>query len=295
MDTTAQLYEAEATGWKRGIYDDIKHTFRAPIVNWIWRTTMANYPEFCRYAWSQVKPLFQTRAFARTSVAYREAVYSALTTTDHSVPKFRKSDIDIQPAEFEQLKGQLATFDVVAPRLAVLFEVMDRTLHDDPVGQRNPSGREVTEPFPDWLDRDRGIAPTMIPFETIPTEIQEPATELQSFHGLEQGLPSIYRCLGQWPPYFTRAWKELKPLLSSDGFEIAVTDAATVIDEYVDSVPYSPQLKPDNLRNEGFDDGLIEDIQDLFREFNRGPLNDVGPAIHVFAMTVDELGERRLT
>lgn len=91
MDTSAQLYETEATGWKRGLYDDIQRTFRAPIVNWIFRTTMANYPEFLCYAWGQVKPVFQTRAFGRTSVAYRDVVLSAVESAPaRPLPAYRR-------------------------------------------------------------------------------------------------------------------------------------------------------------------------------------------------------------
>ena len=33
LDTTAQVYDHEATGWQRGLCDDVKRTFRAPFVN----------------------------------------------------------------------------------------------------------------------------------------------------------------------------------------------------------------------------------------------------------------------
>jgi hypothetical protein len=41
MDTDSQLYEVEATGWRRGLYEDVQATFRAPIVNWIFRTLVS--------------------------------------------------------------------------------------------------------------------------------------------------------------------------------------------------------------------------------------------------------------
>ncbi|MGZ0747013.1 hypothetical protein [Haloparvum sp. AD34] len=30
METTKQLYGTEATGWKRGLYDDVQHTSGRP-------------------------------------------------------------------------------------------------------------------------------------------------------------------------------------------------------------------------------------------------------------------------
>lgn len=293
MDTSVQLYETEATGWKRGLYDDIQRTFRAPIVNWIFRTTMANFPEFLRYAWGQIKPVFQTRAFGRTSVAYRDVVLSAVEDASAGpLPAYRRSDLDIIPAEFSELRGQLAAFDVVAPRLAMLFKVMDRGLHGDPIGQQPAMDRAATKPFPDWLDADRGTSPTMVPFDAFPEEVRTTAEGLQAFHGLNKGLPSIYRCLAQWPGYFTRAWEDLESIVTGEGFADAVDRANQLVTDHVDEMPYSPRLAPDDLRAEGFDDDLIADMQDLYREFNTGAIETVVPAIHVFATTLDVEGLR---
>ena len=294
MDTSAQLYEVDATGWKRGLYDDVRETFRAPIVNWIFRTTMANYPAFLRYAWSQVKPVFQTRAFASFSVTYRDAVLSAVEEGPGTVPVYRRSDVDVPPAEFDELRAQLATFDVVAPRLAVLFELMDRGLHGKPVGQDPAVGRAATAPFPDWLDADRGSEPTMVAAADLDGAVAESAAEIRQFHGLGEGLPSVYRCLAQWPGYLTRAWADLAGVLDGEGFDTAVDEANRLVAGHVDELPYSPRIAPDDLRSVEFDDALIEDVQGLFREFNAGAIETVIPALPVFAKTLDVEGERAL-
>lgn len=292
MDTSAQLYEVDATGWQRGLYDDVRRTFRAPIVNWIFRTTMANYPEFLRYAWSQVKPVFGTRAFASFSVAYRDGVLSAVEEGPGTIPVYRRSDTGIAPGEFAELRRQLTTFDVVAPRLAVLFEVMDRGLHDEPVGGEPATGRSATAPFPDWLDADRGAEPSMLPGADVPEEVADTVTAIQRFHGLDEGLPSVYRCLAQWPGYLVRAWEDLDPVLAGAGFDTAVDRANRLVDEHVDRLPYSPRLAPDDLRRLGFDGDAIGDVQGLFREFNSGAIETVVPALPVFAKTLDVEGER---
>lgn len=291
MDTSEQLYEADAMGWKRGVYDDIRTTFRAPIVNWIWRTTMANHPKFCRYLWSQVKPLFETRAFARFSVRYRDTVLSAVDA-DVEIPTYRRTNIDVAPAEYTELRGQLATFDVVAPRLAVLFRVSNRALNDEPVGANPGTDRATTAPFPEWLDADRGRAPSMVPFDEFGEDVAETATAFQQFHGFKDGLPSIYRCLAQWPVLFDALWTDLGPVLESETFVNACDRADECTDAFVDSTPYSPRLDADALRAQGFDDDLITDVQELFREFDEGAVDDVLPGLHLWAATVDEVGER---
>jgi hypothetical protein len=291
MDTTRQLHEVEATGWQRGLYDDLKHTFRAPFVNWIFRTTMANAPEFLRYAWNQLKPIFETRGFARYSVAHRDAILSAVE--DH-LPAYRRETLGIAPAEFRELRTQLATFDVVSSRLAAFFEVMKRSLEGGDVATTEPADRGATAPFPDWLDADRGGAPTMVAFDAVPDELDDVIPELKAFHGFEDGLPSIYRCLAQWPSYLSRLWRDLEDVLTGDPFVRAREAASARTGAFVESLPAAPRLSPDDLRSAGFEAAFVDDVRELFREFDGGPATTVVPALPVFAATVDVGGPRRL-
>ena len=291
MDTSKQLYEHEATGWQRGLYDDVKHTFRAPIVNWSFRTTMANYPEFVRYAWGQVKPTFQTRAFGRVSVQYRDRILSSIEST-HSIPTYRREDVDMAPAEYAELRRQLETFDVVAPRLAVFFELVDRSLSGEPVGTDPPSTRAATEPLPVGLDDDRGSEPTMAAFDRPPADLAPTVASIQSFHGIEEGLPTIYRCLAQWPPYLERMWEDVEPIVQSESFTEGCRESRAVVEEYVESLPYVPRLDADSLQAQGVDETAIAELTDLFREFNTGAIETVVPALPVYAATLDVVGER---
>ncbi|WP_254536514.1 halocarboxylic acid dehydrogenase DehI family protein [Halomarina litorea] len=288
MDTSKQLYEHEATGWRRGVYDDVKRTFRAPIVNWIFRTVMANDPEFTRYAWGQVKPLFDTRGFARFSVRYRDAVLSELD----DAPAYRRAETGLSPAEFAEARGQLATFDVVAPRLAVLFGTMDRALQGDPVGDSPLDERATTAPFPDWLDADRGRPPTMV--DSAPESLDSTVEAVREFHGLGGDLPSIYRCLAQWPAFFETLWADVEPTLEGAGFDRACERTSDLVDEFVAGAPYRPRLAPEDLRGIGMEDDAIGDVQGLFHQFNTGAVETVLPALPVFAASVDAAGERSL-
>lgn len=284
MDTTNQLYEGAATGWRRGVYDDIKRTFRAPIVNWIFRTAMANDPEFTRYAWGQVKPVFETRAFARLSVDYRDAVLSEL-----DLPNYRWPDAGVSPAEYAELRGQLATYDIVGPRLAVLFETMDRGLSGD-LSAAPVDERAATAPFPDWLDADRGRPPTMV--DEPSDDLSETVERMQAFHGFDGSLPSIYRTLAQWPAFLEPLWDDLEPVFEGAGFDRACERTADLVDEFVDTVPYRPRLAPEDLRGIGMEEASIDDAGELFHRFNTGPVETVLPALPALAATVDAAGER---
>ena len=295
MDADRQRYELEATGGERGLYEDVRRTFRAPFVNWILRTLTANDPALTRYLWGHVKPLFETRAFVRLSVEYRDRVLSELES-EGPIPTFRRPETGLAPAAYRELRGQVATFDVVAPRLAVLFEAVDRALGRDALSAADAAdvavAYETTAPYPEWLDRDRGREPTMV--DTVPDSLTGVAEGIREFHGFGDTLPSVYRCLAQWPGYLVPAWEALAPRFESSAFGAAVAGTTDLVDLYVDDIPYQPRLTRDDLRSVGFTERTVEEAASLFRTFSSGPVLTVLPALPVWAATVGETGERSL-
>lgn len=281
MDVTDQVYETEAQGWLAGLYADITATFRAPLVNWIFRTTAANNPDFLRYMWGQVKPIFQTQAFGSFTIAYRDAVLSQV-----GVSQYRLEELDLRPAAFRELRGQVATFDIVAPRLAVLFETVDRGLRGQ-LGSEPRSDRSATAPLPVWVDRDRGLPPTFgARHSTDGAELTETLAAVRKVHGLGETLPSIYRCLAQWPAYLVSTWPEIETRIA------AVETAAVheVVTGFVDGLAYRPRLGPVDLEAAGFSAETVSDMQFLFGAFNRGADQSVLPAIHLHAASVGVAG-----
>jgi hypothetical protein len=283
MDPTEQVFESEATPLQRGLYSDIRRTFRAPIVNSIWRTLAANEPELVQYIWGQIKPVFQTREFAAFTVAHRNRV---IATVESDLPEYDPADLDIEPAAFTELRGQLATFDIVSPRLVVLFSLLNRRLNDRPVGTEC-AGEPATAPFPEWLDTDRGRPPTMVSQEkarsTIPADLAG---------GFGEMVPSVYRCLAQWPPYLERVATDLQPIIESREYADASQKAFELAEAYLDRLPYTPRVDPDGLAHQGVDTETIEELRDLFETFLSGG-KKVLPLLHIHAATVDAAGERR--
>jgi len=289
MDTSRELYEVAATGATRGVYDDITRTFRAPVVNWIFRTLAANHPDFLRYAWGQVKPAFGTRGFARFSVAYRDGILSAV---GDALPSYRPGTLTAEPAASRELRGQLATFDVVAPRLAAFFELLDRELNGDGVPTAPPDDRAATAPAPDWLDADRGLPVTMIPDPEPPDRLADTAASVRAFHGLGDGFPSVYRCLAQWPAAFERLWDDVEPALRSDGFAAARSAADDRAAAFADGVAYEPRLSPDDLAAVGVEREAVAGLAGLFERFNGEAIGSVLTALPAYATTVDAAGPR---
>lgn len=259
------------------------HTLRAPIVNSIWRTVVANVPELAPYVWGQMKPAFETREFAAFTVAFRDRV---LSPVDDDLPQYTAADVDLQPAEFTELREQLATFDVVAPRLVVAFSLLDRMIRDGSVGtgQADESG---TAPFPSWLDAGRGRAPDMLPQPearaAMPDHLAREFGEM---------VPSIYRCLAHWPSYLDRVSADLQPVTDAPVYRDARQDGFALAETYLDRLPYTPRIDPDGLAEQGADRETIEALRDMIELFVSGG-ETILPLLHVHAATVGATGERR--
>lgn len=291
MDAAKQLLEEEATGWQRGVYDDIKATFRAPIVNWIFRSLMANQPGFTRYLWGQVKPVLLTAGFAECSVAYRDTVLTRVEE-DGMLPAYQPGSVGVSPAAYRELCAQVETFDVVAPRLAVFFALVDHGFRGDGVPPEPDQSRNATAPFPAWLDNDRGRSPTMLDVDSIPAEITGLIEEIQEFHGVGSGIPSVYRCLAQWPSYLETAWTDLESRFTSQSFRTAREEAGRLVEEFVTTTPYHPRISPADLEGIGLGAQEITELQELFERFVTGPAQSVVPALPVYAATVGATGAR---
>lgn len=285
MDPTVQLLYHEATDWRAGTYEDIERTVRAPLVNSVWRVAMAHEPALFRHVWHQLKPVFETRRFGAFSVAYRDRVLAGVDSA-----RLDPDGIDVTPSAVTELRGQLATFDIVAPRLAVAFEICDRLLNGGRVATDPATSRAATAPFPEWLDADRGHRVTLAGMDEAADQAPATVAAVREYHDLGAMLPSIHRCLAQWPVVFDALWSQLEPALTSPEYAAATDEAAELVDTFVRGVPTAPALRPEQLRAADFDHG-VDALADHFADFaaNAG---DVLPTLHAYAATVGAAGER---
>lgn len=291
MDTSRELFVEDATGWRRGLYDDVRATFRAPVVNWIFRTLVANEPDAARYLWGQLKPLFDTLGLAEFVVEYRDAVVSTLAAGP-GVPSLDAGALGMDDVERAALQAQLATFDAVVPRLAVLFATVDGALSGTLPAPDEPS-YAATAPFPASMAREDLEAPTMVGLDAIPAAGAGTVAAVRAFHGFDEGLPSVYRCLLQWPDAFSTLWAEIGPALEHEAFEDATAAGERRVDAFLAGRAYDPRIDPGDLRDVGVVDDTIDALRTLFADFRRGPVRTVLPAVAVLAAVVGAGGPRR--
>jgi hypothetical protein len=285
------LSREDAAGWQRGLYRDVERTFRAPVVNAVVRVPMALDPAVTRYAWGQIKPVFETRAFEEYARAYRDAVCSPV---EAALPTHSPGTLGVAPGEFAELRGQTATFDVVAPRLDVTMELLDRGFHGEPLGAAPDEREAATDPASDPPEREgpRPRPPTLLDADATPAELDDVVADIRAHHGFEEGLATVHRCHAQWPAVLAAAWAELSPVLASDAYAGALDRVDALVDGFVDSVPYRPRLAPDDLAGLGVDDARVDQLQELARTFTEGPPRTVVRTIPLYALLLDVVGPR---
>lgn len=286
------LSERDATGWKYGLYQDVKRTFRTPIVNAIIRTPMSAAPEVTRYVWGQAKPVFETRAFGEFAAAYREALIEPVEAT-FDLPTYNPGNLGLSPGEFRELRGQLYAQVVVYPRLEIMIELLDRGVHGESIGGDPDRRRAATEPLDDDVDRDFLREPTLLDFEDVPEALEPLVPELQEHHGFDDGLATLHRCLAQWPAFLGMAWDDVHPVMTSEAYEGGVDRAYDLATEFVDGLAYAPRIAPEDLQRLGADDDEIERIQGLADTFARGPPRSVFRSIPLYAALVGANGPRQ--
>lgn len=291
MDASKQLYEKDVDGWKRGVYLDIKETFRAPLINWIFRSLMANNPEFTRYLWGQVKPVFRTKQFAAFAVEYRDTILSEIEETS-TIPQYQPSELGVSPAEYKELRRQLRTFDTVAPCLALFFEMAYRGLHDDLPMNAPRDTVDSTAPYTGAKDDHVKESPTMVDATVIPDQLTDTIESLQAFHGIETGVPSIYRCLSQWPDVLQLFWQDLHPVLTGPGFDTADEKISSLLSTQATSLGYSPAISPQVLRARGYEESTITEITEFIDGFYHGPADTVLLTLPIYATVVTASGRR---
>src|SRR5205085_1790875 len=103
---TTEVLEEHAEGNVKGIYEEIKKTFRVPLVNLVFRV-LAGYPDYLQVAWRQLQPNVQTVFFERRADEVRRYAVEAMSSLG-TAP---------QPVEREQIAPVLHVFHYVNPKL----------------------------------------------------------------------------------------------------------------------------------------------------------------------------------
>lgn len=107
-----EVFESEAEGMVKDIYNDIKYVLKVLVVNFIFRA-LANYPEFLAQAWEQVRPSMLSVDMEHAANRLRHPYISFPVYPVNLLGKYDLSTI-------KQIREELFVFRYVNPSFCLL-------------------------------------------------------------------------------------------------------------------------------------------------------------------------------
>lgn len=266
--TVAEVAEADAEGKVKKIYDDIKITFRVPIVNLVFRV-LATHPDYLELAWRALKPnvqtvYFETRADELRARAVEDVASLASPSQSATIPE------DARPV--------LQVFHYVNPKLVLAVAALRSATHGlQPKLMELPpdAKRQLATGVPNGLPEI-----TMVDPEEAGDELRSVFNDIRSTLGLSV-INSDYRALARWPEYLTAAWHAWKPQVGSPGYRELERELRRMADNTVTALPFRMDLHPHTLRHAGLSESEIDAVQSSLRTFS-GLLPGLVAAISFF-------------
>ncbi|MEX0802547.1 MAG: halocarboxylic acid dehydrogenase DehI family protein [Candidatus Binatia bacterium] len=192
----------------RATYDEIKNTFRVPIVNFFFRV-LANYPPYLISAWNGVGPCFRTVKLEQSADDLRSA---ALLD-----PAPNSAGLDWPPsADLSRIRAFTDTIHYLLPKLLLVATAF----HEGFTRNVRATGADAAgcaQEIPPGVAQGTVSIPMVNPAESKGT-LSAIFEDIKERHG-HPGVATYYRSLGHWPVFLLGVWERIKPLVASPRYE----------------------------------------------------------------------------
>ncbi len=253
--------EYRVSGQRAQWYADMMQVFQVP---WMGVVTMAfaHYPRFFEVLWQGLKPLAQSKPFVDACASLRSHTEARALDLEPNRLLRRLEAIGYAPREIDQIRASIEVFShgnfpylltaTIARRLLEGLELGSSAIAPLYSGCHAP---QVNVPFV-LMEMHHADQDTRALYEDIKTTL---------------GLPFVntdYRALARWPSYFALAWRDLKPLVTSNEHAAICQEVHTLADEMVgDLLPNPGALTPEVLRIATQNDGKPDEVLQVTRLF----------------------------
>ncbi|GAA0488932.1 hypothetical protein GCM10008986_13370 [Salinibacillus aidingensis] len=200
-----EVFESDARGIVKEVFEDIKYVLKVPMVNFIFRA-LANYPEFLTMAWQQVRPNMLT---INMETAANKLRFPALTT----VPQYDFSK-DHHHQTLNHIHNIISTFQYVNPKLLLIASLLIESLADRPITTQKQIKGHIQPGIYSQMPHIDLVHIPQAPI-SLRTLLSDVAKTHNSFD-----VASDYRALANYPKFLHVTWSHLKPYISSDEYTI---------------------------------------------------------------------------
>lgn len=186
------------------VYEDIRNRLRVPFVNFLFRT-LANYPDYLKYAWKRVSSHVLSTDFERAAEDLRA---QSLVEPVPEGPNLGW----MEPEDLQKVRDFTDTIHYVLPKLLLIATAFDE-------GLGGASGSEAAAP--DTVEPGVAggtLALPMVSAEEAGDRLSSLFGRIRDLHG-HPDVASYYRGLGNWPNLLYDLWSRLEPVVGSGPYE----------------------------------------------------------------------------
>jgi hypothetical protein len=253
--SASEVLEEYAEGDIKGIFDDIKKTFRVPVVNTVFGA-LATEPDYLRVAWRQLHTNAQTVYFESRADDIRQFAVISMS----EIGELRT------PASDASVEGVLNVFHYVGAKLLLAIAALRSSM----LGQLP---RAAILPAAEKRQVLPGIASDMPTIEMVHTDTRDERLQ-RIFGDIKSTSPagvvsSEYRAMAKWPDYLEGAWSAVKPRMSTVGYLRATRQLRWMADEAVLGLPFRVETTPHTLRHAGLSEKQIDHVRTMLDQFYR--------------------------
>jgi hypothetical protein len=203
-DPVPAITENDAAGEVAELYADIRETLGIPLVNLIWRN-LATMPGALAWAWSSVRPLYESGLIQNEALALIEAQQLPVVPR---LPAASLRAIGVDAEAERVIRGILDSYDRSNPlnliALSTLLAMLRNEIADEPVP---PAMAKAQQAFDVTL-------PALVNLHETSDETAElvRAVNRLGARGRDHILVSMPRHLAHWPGFLTLYWTLIAPL-----------------------------------------------------------------------------------
>ncbi|UOR10394.1 halocarboxylic acid dehydrogenase DehI family protein [Halobacillus amylolyticus] len=229
-----EVFESEAKGQVKEVYEDIKYVLKVPVVNFIFRT-LANYPDFLVEAWKQVRPSMLTTNMEEAARYLRTPAINGRIPTIGWDPAYSQTTL-------QQIHQTLFIFYYVNPKLLLIASAWTESLSNRPI-----TGEKKVNGFipPGVLN---GLKPVkLVHISNAPTIMKQLLKDIAKTHRAFD-VASDFRALAQYPLFLEKTWGELKPYVQTYEYDLLKAQLSTQSMSMVhNNMPYPVTINSSDL------------------------------------------------
>lgn len=257
-----QIFENEARGVTREIFNDVKFVLKVPIVNFIFRV-LALYTDFLAIAWQQVRSNMLT------------------VNMEEAAQVLRYPDISLAPPKIdwqryyakgamEEINNIVFTFNYVNTKLLLIASAWAESLSSRPI-----TGDLAVRGF-----INPGVIPTLPPIKLMricdaSPPVRHLLLDIAERHNA-MDVASDFRALANYPGFLSLGWRHLRSYVGSAEYNILTGKLKAQAVKLVHRMPYPVTVNREQLHKYYSERDIagIMGVVKMFQDFLPGLIVD---------------------